>query len=95
MQRKPEGRQNPRPAQICLLLYEQGVLEEDEDKEALQKGTLSPWTFVRKKIGDLKIHPSWLALDPCSGSAVVTDVETGQVLACVSYPGYDSNRLAK
>ena len=82
------------PAQICLLLYEQGVLEEDEDKEALQKGTLSPWTFVRKKIGDLKIHPSWLALDPCSGSAVVTDVETGQVLACVSYPGYDSNRLA-
>lgn len=33
-------------------------------------------------------------MDPCSGSAVVTDTKTGKVLACVSYPGYDSNRLA-
>lgn len=47
-----------------------------------------------KKIQKLEITPADLALDPCSGSAVVTDTATGKVLACVSYPGYDNNRLA-
>ena len=28
-----------------------------------------------------------------AASAVITDVKTGDVLACVSYPGYDNNRL--
>ena len=32
------------------------------------------------------------ALDPCSGSCVVTNVKTGELLALVSYPGYDNNR---
>ena len=35
-----------------------------------------------------------LALDPCSGSIVITDVKTGEVRALVSYPSYDNNRLA-
>ena len=39
------------------------------------------------------IEPAQLALEPCSASAVITDVKTGDVLACVSYPGYDNNRL--
>ena len=30
---------------------------------------------------------------PCSASAVVEDVKTGDVVALVSYPGYDNNRL--
>mgnify|MGYP000721361245 FL=1 len=30
---------------------------------------------------------------PCSASAVVVDVKTGDVVALVSYPGYDNNRL--
>ena len=34
------------------------------------------------------------ALAPCSASAVITDVKTGKVLACVSYPGYDNNKLS-
>lgn len=34
-----------------------------------------------------------LALAPCSGALIVTDVKTGDVLAMVSYPSYDNNYL--
>ncbi len=35
-----------------------------------------------------------MALDPCTGSMVVTDVNSGDVLALVSYPGYENNLMA-
>ena len=38
--------------------------------------------------------PAQLALDPCTGAVVVTDVSTGEVLSLVSYPGYDNNKMA-
>ena len=47
-----------------------------------------------QRIENLDITPGQLALDPCSGSSVITDVNTGEVLALVSYPSYDNNRLA-
>ena len=46
------------------------------------------------KIYSLEITPAMLALEPCTGSAVITDPDNGDVLACVTYPGYDNNRLA-
>ena len=49
---------------------------------------------VLSKINSLELTPAMLALDPCSGSAVVTDPRSGEILACVTYPGYDNNRLA-
>ena len=49
---------------------------------------------MKKKIEQLEITPAQLALDPCSASAVVVQQETGKILALVSYPGYDNNRLA-
>lgn len=82
-------------SQLCLLLYEQGVLAEDEAQmAALSNGSVSAFNFMREKIKSLEITPAQLALDPCSGSCVITDVNTGELLACVSYPGYDNNRLA-
>lgn len=42
----------------------------------------------------MEITPGQLALEPCTGSLVMTDTTSGEVLACVSYPGYDNNRLA-
>ena len=81
--------------QLCLLLYDQGVLEPDEATySALSSGTLRAYDFMINKISNLEITPGQLALDPCSGSVVITDVKTGETLACVSYPGYDNNRLA-
>ena len=80
--------------ELCLVLYEQGVLsKEDGVYEKLASGTLGAYDFMINKIANLEIEPAQLALEPCSASAVVTDVQTGEVLSCVSYPGYDNNRL--
>ncbi|SFR99567.1 penicillin-binding transpeptidase domain-containing protein [Anaeromicropila populeti] len=81
--------------EICLLLFEQGVIEyKEEEIAALNNGTISAYNFILDKIKNLDITPAQLALKPCSGSIVVTDVETGEVRACVTYPSYDNNKLA-
>lgn len=81
--------------QLCVMLYDQGVLEYDEAQvAALTSGTASAYNFIREKIKNLEITPAQLALDPCTGSCVITNVKTGEILALVSYPGYDNNRLA-
>lgn len=82
--------------QLCYILYEQGVLlaEGDSDYENLKAGVINAYTFLRNKIKNIEITPAQLALNPCSGSCVITDPNTGELLACVSYPGYDNNRLA-
>lgn len=81
--------------QLALVLFEQDVLPYDDDEIVkLQNGSLSAMNFIKEKIKTLEITPAQLALDPCTGSCVVTDVNTGEVLAVVSYPGYDNNRLA-
>lgn len=81
--------------ELCAILYEQGVLKDDEGKKAaLLSGSLSAYSFILDSIKTSKITPAQLALDPCSGSAVVIDSKSGDLLACVTYPGYDNNRLA-
>ncbi|MCD7819976.1 MAG: peptidase, partial [Lachnospiraceae bacterium] len=81
--------------QICMLLFDQDVLEMNTSQyERLENGSLSGYTFLMDKIANLEITPSQLGLTPCSGTVVITDVNSGEVLACVSYPGYDNNRLA-
>lgn len=80
---------------ICMVLYDQGVLDsQDEAKIQLSSGALDSYTFMKEKIKSLQITPAQLALDPCSGSCVITNPNTGEILAAVSYPGYDNNRLA-
>lgn len=80
--------------EICLLLYDQNVLEYDEELVAdLKSGAISSYNFMLERISNLDITPGQLALDPCSAGCVITDVNTGQVLALVDYPGYDNNRL--
>lgn len=80
---------------VCQLLLDQGIVEVSEDEqESLQSGSESPYEFMRRRIARLEITPAMLALDPCCGSCVITDVNTGDVLALVSYPGYDNNKLS-
>lgn len=80
--------------EICLLLYEQGVLEYDEETVGrLQNNTYSAYNFMIDKISSLEITPAQLALEPCSAGCVIVDPVTGDTLADVSYPGYDNNRL--
>lgn len=79
----------------CQLLYDQGILEPDPATyQGLDDGSVYAYDFIKDKIYSLEIKPSSLGLSPCSGSMVITDPDNGNVLACVSYPGYDNNRLA-
>ena len=79
---------------LCLCLYEQGVLDKEDDYyESLSGGAMGAYDFCVYNIANLHIEPAQLALMPFAASAVVVDVHTGKVLALVSYPGYDNNRL--
>ncbi|MBQ9927792.1 MAG: penicillin-binding protein [Lachnospiraceae bacterium] len=81
--------------QICRLLLEQNIVVVEEDElEKFESGRISAYTFIMNRIQNLDITPAQLALDPHSGSMVITDVNTGEVLALVSYPGYDNNKMA-
>lgn len=81
--------------QIIYILFEQGVLnkEEDEDFVDFSTGEMSAYAFIRQKLYNLEITPAQLALDPCEGSVVVTDTKSGEILAMVSYPSFDNNLL--
>lgn len=81
---------------ICLILFEQGILEYDETwyKQLIGCKTAVACTFIKEKIHNLEITPAQLALEPCSGSVVITDVATGDVIVMVTYPSYDNNMLS-
>ncbi len=80
---------------IVELLYLQDILSVDGDLEYQEytRGAINAYEFMRRKLKNLDITPDMLALDPCSGSVIITDVNTGDVLAMVSYPSYDNNYL--
>ncbi len=80
--------------QICILLYDQDVLKYEKDEYQKLLAGYSSYEFIRKKIKKLEITPGQLGVEPSTGSLVMTETNTGKTLACVSYPGYDNNRLA-
>ena len=81
--------------QVCYLLCEQQCIDTAiEDIDGLYNGTLSAYEFMINRIQNLDITPAQLALDPYAGSIVVTDVNTGKVLAMATYPSYDNNMMA-
>lgn len=81
--------------QVCIVLWDQDLINVEESRiKALKAGSLSSYDFMIHCISTLQITPAQLSLDPCSASCVVTDVNTGDVLALVSYPSYDNNKLA-
>ena len=80
---------------LCMALYEQGVLKNNPELyyELSVNGEDYAYSFLIDRIKDIDITPAQLALDPCMGSVVITDVNTGDVKALVAYPGYDNNRI--
>lgn len=80
--------------QVCSVLLEQDVVSiTEEEKNKFLNGQVSAYEFIIFLIENLYITPAQLALDPCSASVVITNMN-GEVLALVSYPSYDNNRLA-
>ena len=85
---------NIKAKEVCSVLLEQEVVSiTEEEKNKFLKGRVSAYQFMIFLIENLYITPAQLALDPCSASVVVTNTE-GEVLALVSYPSYDNNKLA-
>lgn len=82
--------------ELCLCLYEQGVFAYDEEAvtSLTEGGKSAAFEFLKSKISNMELTPAQMALDPCSASCVVTDVNTGEVLALVTYPGYDINKFS-
>lgn len=81
--------------QICSLLLEQNIVElEDAEYRSFMSGSETAFTFMTNRIRNLDITPAQLALDPYSGSIVVTNAKTGKTMALVSYPSYDNNKMA-
>lgn len=83
--------------QVCMLLYEQGVLDmnsENSRYSALAAGSLGAYDFMTYAISNKIITPAQLALEPCSASAVITNPKNGDIIAMVSYPSYDNNKLS-
>lgn len=80
---------------ICMLICEQNAADYPaEEEEKLYSGRLTAYQFMMNRLENLEITPAQLALDPCNGAVVITDVNTGEVLSMVTYPGYDNNKLA-
>lgn len=79
--------------ELCLALFDQGVLKENQQDAEELRATGDAYTFLLEKLSTLEITPAQLALSPCNAGVVVTDDKTGEVLALVSYPGYDNNRI--
>ena len=80
---------------ICILLMEQNVIKYNKSAvDSLASGATSSYEYIKARLKNLDINPGQLGLDPCSGSVVITDVDTSDVLAMVSYPSYDNNELA-
>ncbi len=83
------------PRNLCVILFDQGVLDyDDATVRKLKEGNLSPYDFIMDKINRIEITPAQLALEPCTGSSVITDIKTGEIRAIVSYPGYNNNKFA-
>ncbi|MEY8337301.1 penicillin-binding transpeptidase domain-containing protein [Lachnospiraceae bacterium 62-35] len=82
--------------ELCLALFDQGVLTYDETQvhTLRDNGDNYAYLFLKAKIASLELTPAQLALDPCTAGCVVTDVNTGEVRAIVTYPSYDNNRLS-
>ncbi len=81
--------------ELMLALYDQGVLSNDDAARIELSGGNEDTAFrcLMEKIRNIEITPAQLALDPCTASCVVTNVKNGEVLALVTYPSYDNNRI--
>jgi cell division protein FtsI/penicillin-binding protein 2 len=77
---------------IIMVLIEQGTITADEDYiHSIENELLSPFQVVMEKLQSGEITPQMTNVDPSTGSLVVVDVKTGDILACPTYPTYDVN----
>lgn len=81
--------------QVCELLFDQDIFtpEESVRSSIVNGNNYAAYQYVRTLISEGDLTPAQLCLYPYSGSLVITDVRSGDVLALVTYPGYDCNQM--
>lgn len=80
------------PREMLDALVEQGrITDKSLVNEIKNRAGLSQIMIdaLRKR----QINAEDLRIDPCTGSVVILDSNTGKVLCLVNYPSYDANRL--
>ena len=80
---------------VCRILFDQEIFDPaDSERDGIESGRKgAAFDYVKRLIENDDMTPGDLHLYPFCGSVVVTDPRDGTVLALVSYPGYDCNRI--
>lgn len=79
---------------MIYVMIEQGVISADSDYMGrILSGELTSLEVILDKLESLDLSPTETGLDPSTGSVVVSDANSGEVLALVTYPSYDNNQL--
>jgi penicillin-binding protein 2 len=83
------------PAMVLLTMIGTGQIPDEYGDVA---ETLIATPAAAREVFEAALHariitPQMLGADPSTGSLIVTCTMTGEVLAAVSYPAYDNNRL--
>lgn len=79
---------------MIFVMLEQGIITADDNyRSRIVSGELSPLEVIVDKLRTGDLTPAETNLNPCSGSVVVSDVNSGKTLALVTYPSYDNNEL--
>lgn len=85
------------PSKMLLTLVGTGQISDSDGTITEKLKTRPTEANARKvliqKIRERELTPQMLNQDPSTGSIVVTCIHTGDVLAAVSYPSFDNNRL--
>jgi len=84
------------PADMLLALIGTGQVSDEygEREELLHARPGAARDIMVEAIQARELTPQMFNMDPSTGSVVVTCIRTGDVLAAVSYPSFDNNRLA-
>ena len=79
---------------LIYVMIEQGVITADDNYKArIASGELMPFNVIIEKLESGDLEPAETGLEPCTGSVVVSNINSGEVLALVTYPSYDNNEL--
>jgi len=83
------------PAMLFTAMVDLEILSDDNDfRSRAASGRFAANNLIIEKLQMGELTPQMINVDPSTGSVVVLCVRTGSVLAAVTYPSYDNNRLA-
>ena len=79
---------------VDCLIEQKIITPEKTAIDKYESGAIAASELILNSILNDEIGINRVNMDPSTGSAVVEDVNTGKILAMVSFPSYDNNRLA-